>query len=559
MVEPKTGGPVYRQPRPQRLHRRCASSIPRHLRDRLRAGRANSPRSARPGGPSVCSPRPVDRVRRISARSAPSSPIVGPLSKESLAAAVTRTLTPSGPPSRRSSAHASPRTTFEIWLAPLRLRRARRRTPGRSRRPPSSARWVAERFAAPCCAAAARPSWARRRRSRRASRRRRRPERRRRARPPPAGERPRAAARPDDDRLNPKFTFEQFVIGDANRFAHAAALAVAELPGQAYNPLFIYGPPGVGKTHLLHSIGNYVQRVRRRADRPLHDGRALHQRVRRRAPAQRRRARSRRRYRRNDVLLIDDVQFLESQGQDRGGVLPHLQRAARGRQPARPDLRPPAARHRRASRTACASASSPASSTTSPRRTSPPASTVLRKRVHHDGIELADDGVLELLAERVDDEHPRARGRADPRRRLRLADATHRSPPRSPSAVLDRLDAAAPAAAGRVRGAQRRPSSASRPSSPSRSASTRDELVSPEPRRARHPARARSRCTSRASTPAHSLPAIGGPFGGRDHTHRAARLQAHRRAHGRATPRLDDDRSAVDRPPPPDPDADRRA
>ncbi len=61
--------------------------------------------------------------------------------------------------------------------------------------------------------------------------------------------------RPD---LNPKLTFDQFVIGDANRLAHAAALAVAELPGTAYNPLFIYGPPGVGKTHLLHSIANYL-------------------------------------------------------------------------------------------------------------------------------------------------------------------------------------------------------------------------------------------------------------------------------------------------------------
>ena len=61
-------------------------------------------------------------------------------------------------------------------------------------------------------------------------------------------------------RLNPKYSFEQFVIGEGNRFAHAASLAVAELPAQAYNPLFLHGRPGLGKTHLLHAIGNYVQR-----------------------------------------------------------------------------------------------------------------------------------------------------------------------------------------------------------------------------------------------------------------------------------------------------------
>jgi chromosomal replication initiator protein len=68
------------------------------------------------------------------------------------------------------------------------------------------------------------------------------------------------AAAPSGGRLNPKYTFEQFVIGEGNRFAHAAALAVAELPAQAYNPLFLHGPPGLGKTHLLHAIGNFVQR-----------------------------------------------------------------------------------------------------------------------------------------------------------------------------------------------------------------------------------------------------------------------------------------------------------
>jgi chromosomal replication initiator protein len=67
--------------------------------------------------------------------------------------------------------------------------------------------------------------------------------------PPPRGE-----------RLNPKYSFDQFVIGEGNRFAHAASLAVAELPAQAYNPLFLHGRPGLGKTHLLHAIGNYVQR-----------------------------------------------------------------------------------------------------------------------------------------------------------------------------------------------------------------------------------------------------------------------------------------------------------
>ena len=115
----------------------------------------------------------------------------------------------------------------------------------------------------------------------------------------------------ESDGINRRLTFESFVIGDTNRFAHAAALSVAESPGQAYNPLFIYGPPGVGKTHLLHAIGNYILRygagltVRYTTVEAFTNAFvwALHG-----GDIERFKAR----FRRTDVLLIDDVQFLES-------------------------------------------------------------------------------------------------------------------------------------------------------------------------------------------------------------------------------------------------------
>ncbi len=115
-------------------------------------------------------------------------------------------------------------------------------------------------------------------------------------------------------RLDPRMTFDSFVPGSSNRLAFAAAQSVAETPGRAYNPLLIYGNSGLGKTHLLHAIGNYVtenypgrkvlyvstetflndfiRAIQTRTQLALHD-----------------------RYRENDVLLIDDIQFMETRGE----------------------------------------------------------------------------------------------------------------------------------------------------------------------------------------------------------------------------------------------------
>jgi len=111
--------------------------------------------------------------------------------------------------------------------------------------------------------------------------------------------------------LNPRYTFDQFIIGDGNRLAHAAALAIAELPGQAYNPLFLHAPPGLGKTHLLHAIGNYVRAFGGGAGVRYTTAEAFtNQFI--RALGSRSLDRFKHAYRDADVLLIDDVQFLAS-------------------------------------------------------------------------------------------------------------------------------------------------------------------------------------------------------------------------------------------------------
>lgn len=129
--------------------------------------------------------------------------------------------------------------------------------------------------------------------------------------PGPLAAQPAPATGPGEPtaRLNPKYLFDTFVIGASNRFAHAAAVAVAEAPAKAYNPLFIYGESGLGKTHLLHAIGHYARslypgtRVRYVSSEEftnefinsIRDGKA---------------DTFRKRYRDMDILLVDDVQFL---------------------------------------------------------------------------------------------------------------------------------------------------------------------------------------------------------------------------------------------------------
>lgn len=114
--------------------------------------------------------------------------------------------------------------------------------------------------------------------------------------------------------LNPKYTFNTFVIGSGNRFAHAASLAVAEAPAKAYNPLFIYGGVGLGKTHLMHAIGHYVidhnpnakvvylssEKFTNEFINSIRDNKAVN---------------FRNKYRNVDVLLIDDIQFLAGKEQ----------------------------------------------------------------------------------------------------------------------------------------------------------------------------------------------------------------------------------------------------
>ncbi len=199
--------------------------------------------------------------------------------------------------------------------------------------------------------------------------------------------------------FNPRYSFDQFVIGQGNRLAHAASLAVAELPGQAYNPLFLHAPPGLGKTHLLHAIGNYALTfgggaVVRYTTAEAFTNHFLG------ALGSRSLNLFKQAYRDADVLLIDDVQFLASKAKTEEEFF-HTFNALyeTGRQLVLTCDRLPRQlvtveeRLRERFEAGLVANLSPPDFVTRV--------TILRKRVTLDQINVADQRVLELIAERI--------------------------------------------------------------------------------------------------------------------------------------------------------------
>ena len=278
-------------------------------------------------------------------------------------------------------------SAFEIWLAPIELDSF----DGNLlilRAPPATEKWLAGRFGPTVerCArrvlgAHVRVSFSRERNS---------PD----DQSSPRSETPVAG-------LHPRYRFEQFIIGEGNRLAHAAALAVAELPGQAYNPLFLHAPPGLGKTHLLHAIGNYVlafgggTTVRYTTAEAFtnHFVSALSSRT---------LETFKRAYRDADVLLIDDVQFLASKARTEEEFF-HTFNALyeSGRQLVLTCDRLPRALVAIEQRLRERFEAGLVADITPPDHATRVA--ILRKRAVLDNIELRDPDVLEVIAERVTD------------------------------------------------------------------------------------------------------------------------------------------------------------
>ena len=309
---------------------------------------------------------------------------------------------------------------------------------------------------------------------------------------------------------NPKLTFDQFVIGDSNRLAHAAALTVAEMPAQAYNPLFICGPPGVGKTHLLSSIASLLLSHSPGLTLRCTTGEAFTNEF-LNALLGGQTDDFKARFRNVDVLLVDDVQFLERKTKTEEEFFHTFNALHDGsRQIVLTSDRPPhdlsALEDRLRERFVAGLVADIEPPDFATRLA------ILRKRAHHDHIELADEMALEVIAERVAGNVRALEGALI--RVVAFSSLTGR--PLTPPLAHEVLDRLSPSPSARAH--RRSPSVEEiQTATCTHFGLSRDELLSSSRRPRVSWPRQVAMYLARELT-SESLPAIGRHFGGRDHT-----------------------------------------